>query len=275
MYNGFMDERYRILERLALEGDPDALQAFRRLALQLDRISEPVIRSLAGYGCELAREILPRRLWPTSASDAFDILYHVIPHNAHTASVVRYRVLALAYERMVRRPANVRYTSGEMSVEDSLAILDTTSWEFQLKGREPLLVIQDAIGLINLMATEDYYDELCIRSARDYQNNQTAGTFGGFYPQDPLVIQHQGAKKDCNAVGNLITERGRNDSSIPQGLDRAIYSLADAVGPKLVGFEGKSNLDQLLHGVRYFLDGMNYSWSNRMHVEAIWSMYLI
>ncbi len=258
-----MDERYRNLERQALS-DPAALQKFRRLALTIDRIPEPVIRVLAGYGYQPARDLIPRRQWPNSTGTAFELLFEGIPHNAHTAALIRYRVLAPAAERLIRDPEVIE------ALED---ISEDATWDFQLRDRSPLRAIQDALGLLRLMTQEAYYDDLCVRSSRDYIQDQSRTPLGNFYPTDPLVQQHNQAKKDCEAVGHLLQDSP--DSPHITHLPRAIFALGDTVSPKLAGFEGVYNLDQMLHGIRYFLDGMDYSWSNNAHIEAIFSYYLI
>jgi hypothetical protein len=268
-----MDEVLRSLERRALNGDLRALDQYRRLALKLDLIPETVIHVLAGYGYQPAQEMVPRYQWPNSTSQAFDWLFHRIPHNANAAAIIRYRVLAAAYDRMMDEPDVIEILS-------SLNPDYTDDWEFRIQGRKPIDIIQAAIALLKLMTQEDYYDDLCIRSQRDYiQSPDRHDPWGGtFYPKDPLVQQHDNAKKDCEAVGHLLRYfQSGHASPHLVGLDpsRAIFSLGDAVSPKLAGFEGVSQLNDMLHSIRYFLDGMDFSWSNNAHIEAIFSYYLI
>lgn len=252
-----MDARYRNLQRRVKLGDISAVEPLRRLGIQLGIIPEAALRSLAGFGCPIAREIVPRRIWPTSTSDAFDILFHNIPHNAHTAAVLRYRVMLLAFQRLIQQPDAL----------EALDQIDTQNWDFQLGDQTPLEVVNKAIDLLELMTAEDYYDELCITSQRDYIKGQSSRT-GTYYANDPLVLQHQKSQKGCKAVAHSLRDHGYDR------LGRAIFSLADAVSPKLAGFEGVYNLNDMLHGIRYYLDGMDYSWSNAAHVDVIWDYYL-
>jgi len=268
-----MDEYLRDLERRAATGDLEALNQYRRRALRLNLIPEPVIRVLAGYGYQPAQDIIPRYQWPNSTSAAFDLLFHGIPHNAHTAAVIRYRVLDAAYDRMF----DLSDVLDAIRLINTIGVAEASSWEFRLQKRNLFDIIENALTLLKEMTQEEYYDDLCIRSQRDYSNRDQSGRdpFGSFYPKDPLVLQHSNAKKDCEAIGHLIRAFMQRDLYIPAHLDRAIFTLGDAVAPKLVGFEGVHNLDQMHHGIHYFLDGMDYSWSNEAHIEAIFSYYLI
>jgi hypothetical protein len=266
-----MDEILRSLERRALNGDLRALDQYRRLALKLNLIPEPLLPILAGYGYQPAIDRVPRHLRPTSTSQAFDDLYHKIPHNAHTAALIRYRVLDAAYDRMMNEPDVIELLN-------SLDSLDSSSWEFRLRGRPILDIVNNALSLLKLMTQEEYYDDLCIRSQRDYFGHSSPFS-PTYYPTDAIVRRHKDAKKDCDAIGHLIRGYTQARYSPPHlvGLDpsRAIFALGDAVSPKYAGFDGESQLNDMLHSVRYFLDGMDYSWSTNAHIEAIFSYYLI
>lgn len=265
-----MDRRLRDLERRALNGDRIALERYRALALKLDLIPQEVIIVLTGLGYQPAREIIPRYQWPNSTSTALEQLFHNIPHNAENAACIAYRVISPAVQRVLER-------KGLEELLNHCIPSDIHQNDIFLKNHDLMEILQSAFDLITQMADCEYLYDLFARSSRAYSSSKEPWNRGWQY-SDSLVLHHYQTAQRVEQITHALQACASSDlyrGGALVHLPRAVFAIADSVKPPVVGFIGQNQLSDNIFRLRYFLDGMDYSWVNEAYIEAIFSFYLI